>query len=66
MGEFLNEYGKIIVVIIVIAGLIGLGMAFKTKGMNNANWSFDSFMKVANTAVNEAKNEAVTDAADVD
>ena len=40
MSAFLEEYGKIIVVIIVIAALIGLAVLFKNTGKSNAENSF--------------------------
>jgi hypothetical protein len=55
MSAFLEEYGKIIVVIIVIAALIGLAILFKTVGTENATGSFDKFMGIANNAVNGAQ-----------
>lgn len=56
MSAFLEEYGKIIVVIIVVAALIALAILFKTQGRSNATSSFDSFMGTANKAVEEAQN----------
>ena len=56
MSAFLEEYGKIIVVIIVVAALIALAILFKTSGSQNATSSFDSFMSTANQAVDEAQN----------
>ena len=58
MSAFLEEYGKIIVVIIVIAALIGLAIVFKQLGTSNAQASFTSFMDAANKSVNEAQNLA--------
>lgn len=55
MSAFLEEYGKIIVVIIVVAALIGLAILFKTTGSKNATDSFDKFMGVANNAINGAE-----------
>ena len=57
MSAFLEEYGKIIVVIIVIAALIGLAILFKTTGSKNATGSFDKFMGVANNAVTDAQHD---------
>ena len=57
MSAFLEEYGKIIVVIIVIAALIGLAILFKTTGTKNATGSFGSFMNVANSAVTNAEHD---------
>ena len=57
MSAFLEEYGKIIVVIIVIAALIGLAILFKSTGTKNATNSFDSFMGIANNAVNNATTD---------
>ena len=54
MSAFLEEYGKIIVVIIVVAALIALAILFKTNGSANATGSFDAFMNTANTAVDNA------------
>ena len=56
MSAFLEEYGKIIVVIIVVAALIGLAVLFKGIGTKNATGSFNTFMNTANNAV--AANEA--------
>ena len=58
MSAFLEEYGKIIVVIIVIAALIGLAILFKSTGTKNATGSFDKFMGVANNAVTDAQQDA--------
>ena len=58
MSAFLEEYGKIIVVIIVIAALIGLAILFKSTGSENATGSFDKFMGIADNAVKEAEHDA--------
>ena len=60
MSAFLEEYGKIIVVIIVVAALIALAILFKTSGSQNATSSFDAFMNTANQAVEEAQNGVTT------
>ncbi len=52
MSAFLEEYGKIIVVIIVVAALIGLAILFKVNGSSNATGSFDKFMDVSNNTMN--------------
>ena len=52
MSAFLEEYGKLIVVIIVVAALIGLAILFKTVGSSNATGSFGRFMNAANKTTN--------------
>ena len=58
MSAFLEEYGKIIVVIIVIAALIGLAVLFKNTGKSNAENSFGAFMNIGNAAVVQAQDDA--------
>ena len=55
MSSFLGEYGKVIVVIIVIAALIVLGMVFKSSGSRYANWNFGKFMDIGDEQVEEAE-----------
>lgn len=50
MKSFLEEYGLIIVAIIVIAALIALSLYFKTTASNKAVTQFDKFMEQAETA----------------
>ena len=59
MSAFLEEYGKIIVVIIVIAALIGLAIMFKHTGTKNATGSFDKFMGIAHNSVTQAEKDAL-------
>lgn len=56
MSTFLEEYGKVIVVIIIVAALIGLALWFKKTGTENATSSFNSFMNTASQAANENGN----------
>ena len=58
MSAFLEEYGKIIVVIIVVAALIGLAILFKSNGTKNATNSFGAFMGTADKSVKEAQDLA--------
>ena len=58
MSAFLEEYGKVIVVIIVIAALIGIAVLFKKTGTDNATKSFTGFMTIAGDSVNEAQQAA--------
>ena len=58
MSAFLEEYGKIIVVIIVIAALIGLAILFKSQGTDYTESGFGSFMSIGNEAILEATNDS--------
>lgn len=58
MSAFLEEYGKVIVVVVVIAALIILASYFKTKGSTAAQNSFNTFTNMAQTAADQAANEA--------
>ena len=60
MSAFLEEYGKIIVVIIVIAALIVLASIFKTIGSDKATGSFNKFMNIADVKVDEAEQSQNT------
>ena len=57
MSSFLEEYGKVIVVIIVIAALIFLAGVFKTIGSEKATGSFNKFMNIADVQVEEAEKQ---------
>ncbi len=58
MSAFLEEYGKVIVVIVVIAALIVLATIFKRTGSENANQSFNAFMGIADDSVQKAEQAA--------
>ena len=55
MAAFLEEYGKIIVVIIVIAALIGMAVIFKTMGMNTTTNTYDAFYNISESQRLKAK-----------
>ena len=57
MSAFLEEYGKIIVVIIVIAALIVLAVTFKNRGSATAETSFNSFTGAATGAAANAASQ---------
>lgn len=58
MKSFLEEYGLIIVAIIVVAALIGLAIYFKTSATDKAQGNFDTFTNKADQIVNENMNGA--------
>lgn len=54
MKAFLEEYGLVIVVIIVVAVLIGLAVYFSRTGRENITNTYDSFVSGADSVVNSA------------
>lgn len=59
MKAFLEEYGLIIVAIIIVAALIALAIYFKTTASNKAKDNFDTFTGTADLSV--AVSNADTD-----
>lgn len=59
MSAFLEEYGKVIIVIIVIAALILLATVFKSIGSRAAGQSFDAFMGKAATEVEASTDKKI-------
>lgn len=55
MKTFMEEYGLIIVAILVVAALIALAVAFNTKSSKNANTAIDKFTTDANQAIQDAQ-----------
>ena len=60
MTAFLEEYGKVIVVIVVIGALVILASYFKNKGSDVAEQNFDAYTGMATEITNEAIDEAKT------
>lgn len=58
MKTFMEEYGLIIVAILVVAALIALAVAFNTKSSSNANNAIDNFTTNANSAIDSAQSGA--------
>ena len=54
MKSFLEEYGLIIVAIIIVAALIGLGIYFKDNASHDAKANFKTFTEKAQENVNSA------------
>lgn len=57
MKSFLEEYGLIIVAIIIIAALIGLAIFFKNNASKNAKDNFRTFTSKAQENVEQAWND---------
>lgn len=55
MKTFMEEYGLIIVAILVVAALIALAVVFNQKSSTNVNNAFDSFTTNANQAIEDAQ-----------
>lgn len=53
MKTFMEEYGLIVVAILVVAALIGLAVSFNKKASTNSNTSIDKFNDKANTYIDE-------------
>lgn len=53
MKTFMEEYGLIVVAILVVAALIGLAVSFNKKASTNSNTSIDKFNNKANTYIDE-------------
>ena len=53
MKTFMEEYGLIIVAILVVAALVALAINFNKKSTDNANTAVDNFNKKATTYVDE-------------
>ena len=60
MKTFMEEYGLIIVAILVVAALIALATAFNSKSTKNANGAIDTFTNQSQLAINAAQNGANT------
>lgn len=56
MKTFMEEYGLIIVAILVVAALIALAVAFNKKSTKNANSAIDGFTNSAQESINAAQN----------
>lgn len=54
MGSFLEEYGKVVIVIIVVAALVALGAYFSKDGRNLTKNTYDAFGDVTLTTTNDA------------
>ena len=58
MSAFLEEYGKVIVVIIVIGALIILASIFNSAGKDSAQKSFKLFTGTAEDSAQTASDQA--------
>ena len=56
MKTFMEEYGLIIVAILVVAALIALAVAFNQKSTTNTNKAIDGFTNSAQQSINAAQN----------
>ncbi len=54
MGAFLEDYGKVVVVIIVVAALITLSIVYKQSGLNTTNESYSGFEGATLNSVDSA------------
>lgn len=55
MKTFMEEYGLIIVAILVVAALIALAVRFNAKSSKNADDAINEFTNKATTAINSAQ-----------
>lgn len=55
MKTFMEEYGLIIVAILVVAALIALAVRFNAKSSKNADTAIDQFTNSANQAITNAQ-----------
>lgn len=53
MKTFMEEYGLIVVAILVVAALIGLAVSFNTTATTNSNDSIKKFNDKANTYIDK-------------
>ena len=60
MSAFLEEYGKVIVIILVIAALIVVATVFKKNGQEHVSKSFFSFEITADDSTDKAVNAVET------
>lgn len=60
MKSFLEEYGLIIVAIIVVAALIALAVTFSQQAKQKATANFETFTEKADTIVETEMNNAGT------
>lgn len=58
MKAFLEEYGLVIVIVIVVAMLIGVAWVVSTKGKEKMEGTFNSFTEIGDEAVEDAKDSA--------
>lgn len=58
MKAFLEEYGLVIVGVIVVAVLIGVASRNAASGKGNMNDTFDTFMEIGKDSVSQASSEA--------
>ena len=56
MRAFLEEYGRIIIIIVCVAALLGIVAIFKLKGFSLADSSLGAFVRNANSAINELED----------
>ena len=57
----MEEYGLIVVAILVVAALIGLAVSFNKKASTNSNTSIDKFNNKANTYIDDGlKGDSAT------
>ena len=60
MKTFMEEYGLIIVGILVVAALIGLAVNFSQDAKNNSQKSIDKFNEKANTYIDKGLTDKDT------
>ena len=57
MSAFLEEYGKVIVVVLIIAALVAVAYLFKRSGKQGAQNALSQFDAIANNGISDAANE---------
>ena len=60
MKTFMEEYGLIIVGILVVAALIGLAVNFSQDAKNHSQQSIDKFNDKANTYIDKGLTDGAT------
>lgn len=58
MKTFMEEYGLIILAILVVGALIALAIAFNTKATKDATAAFENFTKMSSDAIKDANSGA--------
>lgn len=58
MKAFLEEYGLVIVIVLVVTMLIGVAGIVSKKGKTSLENTYNTFDEIASEAVDQAKSEA--------
>ena len=62
MKAFLEEYGLVIVIVLVVTMLIGVASYVSKNGKESLKKNYNTFDEIANDAVDQAKSEADSEA----